>query len=639
MRLLAALAICCFVLLATPARAVRDDRAAAADSLCARADEMLRRNTVDTRRVAIACLEEATLMRPGDAQAELTLARAYYQAGFLKNSRRRFERVMRLDPQDAPSRFGLGQVWRRDWLKYLDPNSLALAVQSFSAAARLTPRSPEAWLMLTPLLVEQGDLRAASAAADRAFEAAPERAECELAVAYTAYRRGMLERAEEGFRHAIPRLPRIVRDRFDDIAPVASEQDTLQLHRLPAAEQAEFVQRFWREHDPDPTSVENEAQLEYWARVSHAYFLYFNSRRREWDERGEVYVRYGAPHHAEYNPVGMSLSMRFITGVEYPMNVLVWDYPELGMSVQMQDRLLSEYYLLPIQRESDPDPQPDPDSLARRGDALASAGGRGVFPVFPPGVEPIPVDGHIARFEGPDGPRLLAQIEIAGKPGDALVSDWVVFDSSATEIARARRALSPSACDPAARQVAEFATALPPGRYRVGLSVHDAGRHRGVYREVVQLQPLGTTLALSDVVISCGVPNLTPSAAVRITANPGAHVPAGAPLTAYFEAYRLQPGADRQSRFEYVYTVRSDVRDTRVWLQRAFAPRNLPPPIVTSREESFIGDIRRQFVSVPVQSLPPGRYRIEIQVRDLVSGEVARGAAPFIRDEPTAVGR
>ena len=47
--------------------------------------------------------------------------------------------------------------------------------------------------------------------------------------------------------------------------------------------------------DPDLASPENEAQLEYWSRVTQAYFLYFDSKRREWDERGEVYVRYGPP--------------------------------------------------------------------------------------------------------------------------------------------------------------------------------------------------------------------------------------------------------------------------------------------------------------------------------------------------------
>src|SRR5262249_28269134 len=161
----------------------------------------------------------------------------------------------------------------------------------------------------------------------------------------------------------IPRLPKLARERFEDIAPIASAQDTATLRRLPSAARVEFVRRFWREHDPDLTSRENEAQLEYWSRVAQAYFLYFDAKRREWDERGEVYVRYGPPERADYNPVGVSAVQLFATGPAYPLNTLVWSYPGLGMEVRMQDRLLSEYYLLPINRERDMDPEPDPEVL------------------------------------------------------------------------------------------------------------------------------------------------------------------------------------------------------------------------------------------------------------------------------------
>ena len=33
----------------------------------------------------------------------------------------------------------------------------------------------------------------------------------------------------------------------------------------------------------------------------------YNPKRKEWDERGEVYVRYGPPTKAEYNPLGAPL--------------------------------------------------------------------------------------------------------------------------------------------------------------------------------------------------------------------------------------------------------------------------------------------------------------------------------------------
>ena len=41
--------------------------------------------------------------------------------------------------------------------------------------------------------------------------------------------------------------------------------------------------------------------------------------------------------------------------------------------------------------------------------------------------------------------------------------------------------------------------------------------------------------------------------------------------------------------------------------------------------------LRRQFVSVPVSSLPPGRYRLEVRVHDATTGNTALGIARYER--------
>ena len=623
-------------LLALPSRAAPETtRAREGERLYQDALRHLARRSIEGRRTAIADLEQATLQSPGHAEYELALAHAYYDAGFLRLARTRFERVAGLSPEDPASRFGLGRVWRRDWLKYLDRTSLARSVENFSMAARFDPASADSWIELTPLLIEQGQVRAAAAAARQALDRAPNRPEAMLAAAQTAFRTGDVERAESLYVRAIPLLPPLARARFEDISPLATERDTVVLHHLPRARQAEFVRRFWVEHDPDPTTPENEVQLEYWSRVTQAYFLYFDAKRREWDERGEVYVRYGPPEVAEYNPIGAPNRVQFGQYGSFPANALVWDYPSLGMMVTMLDRILSEYYLLPISLEEDLDPRPDPDSLARHDDQLATRGGRGVFPMLPPGVHRVPVDAAIARFESGDHPRLLAQVETPGAPGDSLWAQWVVFDTSATAIASGRNELSPSPCAAGERRTADFDALLPPGRYRLGISVHGPGGGRGVFRDSVVLAPVAGDLALSDVVISCGAPDVSPGA-IRLAPNPARRVKGEAPLTAYFEIYHLRTDAQGQSRFEYVYTVRSAEKDRRIWLQRLLQPRPQVPPISASREAENTGTLRRQFVSVPVRSLPAGRYRLEIRVRDLLSGDIAVRDVEFVHEVEVA---
>ena len=403
-------------------------------------------------------------------------------------------------------------------------------------------------------------------------------------MAYTAYHNGDLERADSAFASAIPRLTRSVRARFDDISPVASERDTFLLHRMSDGEQGEFVRRFWKSLDPDLVTRVNEALLEYRARVAQAYFLFYNPKSREWDERGEVYVRYGAPGKIVYNPVGMALVSKVLdgrasAGGQFPANFQVWEYPELGMKVTLEDRTLSEYYMLPATMDHDPDPIPDPDSLALRQDQPASPSLRGVFPRFAPGVVPMPVRGTIARFESDARPQFLAQVEVEGAPADSQWLEWVVIDTTTRELRRGTRMLAPSACDPSELRVGDVLEALDPGRYTIGVSVRDRRGRRGLFREEVELESAPARLAASDIVISCGAPYVGASGtavSVRPEPNPSARVEGRNPLTAYFEIYHLRSDRDGLSRFEYVYTVKSAERDPRIWLQRAFAPKKIP---------------------------------------------------------------
>jgi GWxTD domain-containing protein len=608
-------------------------RAAEARRLVERAVQRLALRTIEGRREAIADLERATSIDPQQPDYQLMLARAYYSAGFLRAATRRFARVVALDPADAGAHYGLGQSWRRDWLHYLDTTSLVRAVDHVEAAASLDSTYTDAWLTLASLRLERHEPGVAAEAAAHAVASDPGRAECTLVLAAARWRLGDVEGAVRGFRDAVPRMPGAVRRRFEDIAPLATEADTTIYNHLPAPARAEFARRFWLEHDPDLTTPENEAQLEYWARVTQAYFLFYDAKHREWDERGELYVRYGPPEKADYNPLTATLYSRVSSTdmLAYPMNVMEWSWPKFGMSVALQDRVLSEYYQLPTATDHDPDPRPDPDSLAHLG-VIGTHDFRGVFPVLPPASVPVRIEPALARFEGADGPRLLAMLEAASTPGDSLVAQAVVFDSTGREVARGTQRLAPSACEADRYRVADFTHGLPPGSYTVGFSVR-AGARRGSARMPVELPERGTALALSDLVVTCGTP-AAPGAAVRLDPNPLARVPAGAPLTAYFEVYHLTPGSDGQSRFEYEYRVKSADRDPRIWIQRALSPRPAIPELEASRAEANTGSMRRQFVSVPVQSMPPGRFRLEIVVRDLQTGQEATRSAVFTHLAP-----
>ncbi|MFI5369977.1 MAG: GWxTD domain-containing protein [Candidatus Eisenbacteria bacterium] len=619
---------------ATPAE--RDRRV---DLLLREAHAQMALGTIEGRRAAKIRLEEAEHLAPERHDITLDLARLYQRMGFLGESRAKYESVAALRPNDREARIALADLWLRDWLKYFDSMSLLRATDYRRSAARLDPPDADAWLGLVPLEIENGNLVAALDAAERAQAADPRRVDALLAVAHAAWRLGDVARADTAFRDAIPRLAVSARRRYEDISPVSSERDTATLNRLTAPARAEFLRRFWVDTDPDPSTPENEAQLEYWSRVTQAYFLFYDTHARVWDQRGEVYVRYGPPSRVFYNPVGLRLSST-VSDVDvvrtndlFPINILEWDYPELGMVVQMEDRVLTGRYTLPVTLDRDPDPRPDLGMIDAIGDKVASGDGRGVFPALPPRTRPLPVDGLVARMESATGaPRVIGLLATPLAPGDSAWATWVVLDSTRHEVARMTRALSPSACDPARLRVADFADSLPPGDYLVGLGVRDAHGARGSVRAGLTLEAPDSAMSLSDLVVSCGGAQVQPGTAdtpplVRLNPNPAAVVTGRDPLVLYFEAYRLTAAADGLAHLEIAYTVRGAERDPRPLIQRILSPRRPLPEVSTHRTEEQVGAIRRQFVDVPVQTLPSGHYRVEVVVKDLTADtESARSA-------------
>jgi hypothetical protein len=192
--------------------------------------------------------------------------------------------------------------------------------------------------------------------------------------------------------------------------------------------------------------------------------------------------------------------------------------------------------------------------------------------------------------------------------------------------------LSPSGCDPTSLRTGDFTFAVPPGLYRLAFSVRDGHGARGVARATEQVSPVPGGLSLSDVVVTCGPIDVAGDVPeIRLGPNLNARVAGEGPLTAYFEIYRMTPGADGQAHFEYEYTVRSAEQDARPWFQRILPFGARQPHYAVHSEEVNLGPLRRQFIRVPVQSLPPGQYRLEVRVRDLNTGTTAVGSTSFER--------
>lgn len=603
------------------------------DSLRARALERIARETPDMRRLALDDLEQATRIAPERSDLWLECGRLQLKIGERSRSRASFQRAAALAPDVPDAHLALAQAFKWDWLESLEEDSFRRAAESLARVTALAPGRPEAWIELTALALVKGDARLAADAAVHANHADPEGASATLALACAAYRLGRLPLADSLFRVAEQRLPANLARRFADLSVVTG--------RAAPAEStttaAEHANRFWTENDPDLTTPESELRLGYLARLGHALLLFRDGGDVRWDLRTELLVRYGLPTRIVHNRPTTTLQSKglFVTRESsgetiefgYPFNEQVWSYPALGIQAVIWDRSLSGKYSLPVADRVDPDPRPDPAALAGRTDLVALGDGRGVYMALPPGRHPRAALAHLARFPAAGGARIVAHLTTPGGPADTLRGRWVVLDSARREFARADVALSVSACDPTGARTAEFAAELPPGDYRVGFAVEDMHGGRGLATLPLRVEAGPAGLAISDLVLLCGdVASAVAEPSVRIEPSMDAKATHRRTLAVYFEVARLALGTGGDARFSYSYRVLALDPDS--------GERRPSPLIEASREEDNVGPLRRQFLRVPIQNFRPGRFELEVEVRDLLAGAAVRAATRFEIDAP-----
>lgn len=666
------------LLLVAPSRAIgREDPVTRARTMHRAVFEHLDDPSLERRTEAVLRLEEAIDLDPDGRGGN-----HWWLLGYVKELGSRdaeavrcYRRALKQSPNDLAIWLGLGRTYKRQFLRTLDPDALGRAIAVLDTATRCFPPSTEPWVALVPLLYEKPDLARASAAAERSLKGHPRLPACGIAAAMTAYRTGDIERADSLYRAWIPRLPADLRVMFEhpgrfvgklarsvptaiDLNEVA---DTL---RMSPPTPADLLP------DPDPTTPQNETQLEYWCRVAHAWLLFDDPIRPGLDERANTFMRYGPPAQVIYNPVDLSLVFHFdpnsrealdptppkegqtqaqrshvVDGPgdyhldpndhgewdpgdnwnrsEFPLNAQLWLYPDLGMRILLHDRSLQGRWTVPAAREPLPGSAPDPAVLAKRHDLLAMRGGFAVFPTLAPPAQRLDVRQTLVAFEGADGPRLAAFVSA---PAESLQARWLVTDRNGRTVARATQAMGRSLCG-AGRSASELDVPLMPGRYTVVVTARDAHGRRGIARDSLVLPMPTNVLSMSALVPSCGEPaTLVDRDAVRLDPIHDRVVRGTAPLAVYFEITHLAIGDDGVSRYTFDYAVERLAVDKH--------GRSSAAGVTTSwasREELFRGRLRRQFLTVPVARLVPGRYRLTVTVHDTLSGLSDVGTLEFVR--------
>ena len=115
-------------------------------------------------------------------------------------------------------------------------------------------------------------------------------------LAYAYVKLGKIAPAERYFERYLDSLDPDVRTLYEDIRFVASRDELAVFNATPIDEREGFLRRFWNLHDPDITTAENERRVEHYWRVWYALH-HFSEDQSLWDRRGEVYIRFGEPDY------------------------------------------------------------------------------------------------------------------------------------------------------------------------------------------------------------------------------------------------------------------------------------------------------------------------------------------------------
>ena len=200
------------------------------------------------------------------------------------------EKLMEIDPRYAPAYLLMGK-WYEEFEK--DYENAALYYAQYIS---LAPEDPEGRKRLAAVYLETRNYaRIAEMLQEYALEH-PDDIQILPILAQACVRLGAFERAEAFFRDFLESAGADKRAHYEDIRLVATSETMAAFEQTPLSDRTAFLDSFWSERDPDLTTGANERRLEHYRRVWYS-MQNFSEGKQPWDQRGEVYIRFGEPDH------------------------------------------------------------------------------------------------------------------------------------------------------------------------------------------------------------------------------------------------------------------------------------------------------------------------------------------------------
>lgn len=463
-----------------------------------------------------------------------------------------------------------------------------------------------------------------------------------FATGLAAYRLGQLAVADTLFTQALARFSPSDRNEITSLGRITRKGDSVRIDGLNDGERERTEQAYWEAADPLLATPENEARLEYLARMAYADLRFTDEDTRQigWrTDRGLIIARYGEPPVVATFPPSSDADAKDAVG----RIITVWYYPRTEVEFVFTGPPAMNIAFFAGNHRGYAEEQRQEAPFLLDNVPLAMS------------IDTIAI--QTARFRG-DTPEKGQLVIAASLPLDRLYKGAEI-DRGALEISLRRGPLAATRLTridtmavtlPATRAVARrWVDTLDAGaNYRVRIEARDPALMAATGRAQTDLTMLpgqSNTLAMSDLLLADRL--ASPGAVVgrwnTINLEPRGNLAFAQrdTFSVYWENYGLRPDADGRVKYEVrlVVTLEEIDRGTDNVKRLLGAISDLVG--VSKQGEEALGlrferneamsgrDRVPELVTLGLGTAPPGRYRLEVVVTDRQSGQVTHSQRLF----------
>jgi GWxTD domain-containing protein len=591
---------------------------------------------------------------------------------------KKFNQALKSDPEYKPAHYFLA----RTYLEKGDAESLEKAQGEFIRLAGDNQDYHDIQYLLGHTYQKMGNFTRAIPIFKQIQQQMPDYSRAQIRLAEIYFEQNDAKSSTECYFEGIENLEdqEMLDYLFEEQKVILTPVELNRFEAAPYSARKKLFKIFWKQRDPDPSTLENERLMEHFRRVKFARDNFHFTAPPYYDDRGKIYIKYGPPDDRynapdgnlptkdneswTYESIQKGLVFDFVSDggyfhqVEDLTDAALAGYgynSRLAVAAQLysnRSTLSRTYSNLAVSFSSDK----LSDFHRDRNDALATHPGEiyrhdyhaQTFPFITKWAQfrgdsnqtqvelYTAIPGAITKFEKVDNHFLNYTdfyVEILDSNFDSIIKKQDRFSIKIDSIyaMNSRHFLLQNNYD------------LAPGVYEAAfvMSSPDQSTKSVQKRNLVVRDFSSDRLLLSDVQlstdISANIDNLNQSIVkkdLKIMPYPFSRVMKNKPIHLYFEIYNLNLNNQKQSNFEVAYNVKTIRADRNFW-QKTFGSI---PKIFSGREKNIISTIVQregdsetafEYISFDLKNLESGVIEIQVAVTDRNSQQSVSNAIEF----------